>query len=70
MVETDVLRSRFFLHLSRLVCSLLLVSALVSGCARSTQSALEQASEAWDSGDYEIAAAKFERYLKNNPTGP
>ena len=67
MIETKVLRARS-LHLSRLIGLLLAGSLFISGCGRSTQSALEQATEAWDSGDYEVAAGEFERYLADNPT--
>ena len=68
MVETDLKRVRFSFGLSRLIGPLLLVSLLVTGCGGGAQGTLEQASDAWDSGDYEVAAGEFERYIANNPT--
>jgi tetratricopeptide (TPR) repeat protein len=67
VVGTD--SKEFRLELSSLVGFLLLVSVLVTGCGRSGQGKLEQAADAWDAGNYEVAAGEFERYIANNPTG-
>ena len=50
---------------------LLLFATLIfaSGCRRSTEQALERAREAWDSGDYAVAAEEYEGYIERNPTG-
>lgn len=41
----------------------------VSACRRNTEQALEHARQAWDSGDYDVAAEDYERYIERNPTG-
>jgi tetratricopeptide (TPR) repeat protein len=50
---------------------LLLLGALLlaSACKRNTEQALEHAQEAWDAGDYLVAAEEYEGYLERNPTG-
>jgi tetratricopeptide (TPR) repeat protein len=50
-----------------LVSFALLISA--GGCRRSTEQALERAREAWDSGDYGVAAEEYEGYIERNPEG-
>ena len=40
-----------------------------SGCKRNTGQVLERAREAWDSGDYALAAEEYEAYIERNPTG-
>lgn len=47
----------------------LLLASLISGCRRNTEQALERASEAWDSGNYSVAAEEYEGYIERNPTG-
>jgi tetratricopeptide (TPR) repeat protein len=42
---------------------------LAVACKRNTEQALEHAREAWDSGDYRVAAEEYEGYLERNPTG-
>jgi tetratricopeptide (TPR) repeat protein len=56
--------------LSLFALLLLLASLLLAGaCKRNTEQALEHAREAWDSGDYRVAAEEYEAYLERNPTG-
>ena len=38
-------------------------------CKRSTGDTLQQAADAWDSGDYKLAAEEYERYIERNPSG-
>lgn len=40
-----------------------------AACRRTSDEALAQASEAWDSGDYELASEEYENYLRENPSG-
>lgn len=42
---------------------------LVSACRRDAEQSLMRAVEAWDSGDYQVAAEEYERYLSQRPTG-
>jgi len=50
--------------------ALLLMAVLAAGACRSaSESALQRASEAWDSGDYEQAADLYEHYLEHYPDG-
>ena len=49
-----------------LVC-LILLAVLVVGCSRDVEQSLERAVEAWDSGDYQLAAEEYERYLEKDP---
>src|SRR5215216_940295 len=56
-----------FYFLALLIFLSLLISA--SGCKRNREQALERAREAWDSGDYAIAAEEYEGYIERNPTG-
>jgi tetratricopeptide (TPR) repeat protein len=60
------------LFLSRLVaCSslvcLILLAVLAAGCSRDVEQSLDRAVEAWDSGDYQLAADEYERYLEKDP---
>jgi tetratricopeptide (TPR) repeat protein len=48
---------------------LLAVSLLAGACRYSSESALQRASDAWDSGDYEQAAEMYEHYLERYPDG-
>jgi tetratricopeptide (TPR) repeat protein len=41
---------------------------VVSGCRRDAEQSLTHAVEAWDSGDYKLAAEEYERYLYQSPT--
>ena len=43
--------------------------AMLGGCARSVEQSLTRAAEAWDAGDYKLAAEEYERYLYQYPTG-
>ena len=43
--------------------------ALAVACKRGATSTLEQATAAWDAGDYAQAAEAYERYLYQHPTG-
>lgn len=51
----------------------LLISGLIvlsgSACRRDADQSLTRAVEAWDSGDYKLAAEEYERYLYQRPTG-
>lgn len=51
----------------------LLISALMvvfgAACRRDAEQSLTRAVEAWDSGDYKLAAEEYERYLYQRPTG-
>jgi tetratricopeptide (TPR) repeat protein len=38
-----------------------------AGCRRTNDEALKHANEAWDSGDYELAAEEYEGYLREDP---
>ena len=49
-----------------IVCLLLL---LALNCHRDAEQSLARAAEAWDSGDYKLAAEEYERYLYQRPTG-
>src|SRR5256885_13478390 len=49
-----------------IACSMLV---LVSACRRDAEQSLTRAVEAWDSGDYKLAAEEYERYLYQHPTG-
>jgi tetratricopeptide (TPR) repeat protein len=40
-----------------------------AGCRRNTEHSLRAAAEAWDGGDYELAAEEYEQYLKRDPAG-
>jgi tetratricopeptide (TPR) repeat protein len=40
-----------------------------TACRRDTERGLEHAREAWDSGDYRVAAEEYESYLERNPAG-
>jgi tetratricopeptide (TPR) repeat protein len=68
--ERDLKRLRLYFQRSLVVCLLILPGVLTDACGRSGKSSLKHASEAWDSGDYEVAAQEYERYLSENPTGP
>ncbi len=54
-----------------LVCLLIsgLMVVFVSACRRDAEQSLTRAVEAWDSGDYKVAAEEYERYLYQRPTG-
>ena len=55
------------LALSLLFC-LMLVAILSGACHRDVEQSLGRAAEAWDSGDYKLAAEEYERYLEQDPT--
>jgi tetratricopeptide (TPR) repeat protein len=57
--------------LSRLCLALLAASLLTfaASCKRDAGQSLKRASEAWDSGDYKLAAEEYEQYLERNPAG-
>jgi tetratricopeptide (TPR) repeat protein len=52
-----------------LACLLMLMVVFVSACRRDAEQSLTRAVEAWDSGDYKLAAEEYERYLSQRPTG-
>lgn len=52
---------------SLLVC-LILVAMLGGACHRDVEQSLGRAGEAWDSGNYKLAAEEYERYLERDPT--
>jgi len=39
-------------------------------CKRSSGQAIERAASAWDSGDYQLAADEYEKFLRQQPEGP
>jgi tetratricopeptide (TPR) repeat protein len=47
----------------------LMLASLGGACHRDASQSLTRAVEAWDSGDYKLAAEQYERYLYQNPTG-
>jgi tetratricopeptide (TPR) repeat protein len=53
----------------RIVALILLcvLSSLLFGCSRDVEQSLERAVEAWDSGNYKLAAEEYERYLEKDP---
>ena len=53
---------------SLLLC-LILVLMVGGACHRDVEQSLTRAVEAWDSGDYKLAAEEYERYLYQNPMG-
>jgi tetratricopeptide (TPR) repeat protein len=48
------------------VC-LILVAVLAGACHRDVEQSLVRAAEAWDSGNYKLAAEEYERYLEKDP---
>ena len=46
----------------------MLVVILAGACHRDVEQSLGRALEAWDSGNYKVAAEEYERYLEQNPT--
>ena len=57
-------------RLTRLVLFCLIVAAMLAGaCRRDVGQSLVRAVEAWDSGDYKLAAEEYERYLEQYPAG-
>ena len=53
---------------SLLLC-LMLLALLGGACRRDVGQSLTRAMEAWDSGDYKLAAEEYERYLYQYPAG-
>jgi len=49
------------------VLCVLLASLLGLACSRDVEQSLERAVEAWDSGNYKLAAEEYERYLEKEP---
>lgn len=47
--------------------SLMLVAVLSGGCGRDVEQSFTRAVEAWDSGNYRVAAEEYERYLEKDP---
>lgn len=45
-----------------------LASVMAGGCHRDVDRSLTRAVEAWDAGDYKVAAEEYERYLYQRPT--
>jgi tetratricopeptide (TPR) repeat protein len=45
------------------------IALLLAACSQSAKQSRERAAEAWDSGDYKLAAEEYERYLSQNPAG-
>jgi len=48
---------------------LLCFLATAGGCRRNVEESLTRAVEAWDAGDYKMAAEEYERYLAEYPSG-
>jgi tetratricopeptide (TPR) repeat protein len=56
--------------LKTIICFAVIVCVLsIAACQRSDEQSLRAATEAWDSGDYKVAAEEYERYIASNPTG-
>jgi tetratricopeptide (TPR) repeat protein len=55
-------------RLDPLFLLLLITAMIVSGCHRDIERSLARAVEAWDSGDYNLAAEEYERYLQQRPS--
>jgi TolA-binding protein len=49
--------------------SLILLAILTGGCHRDVERSLARAVEAWDSGNYSLAAEEYEHYLERGPAG-
>ena len=52
-----------------LLLLVVLLFAFAVSCKRGTEHSLQQASDAWDSGDYKLAAEEYEQYIERNPSG-
>ena len=52
-----------------LLILIVLLFAFVVSCKRTTEHTLQQASDAWDSGDYKLAAEEYEQFIERNPSG-
>jgi tetratricopeptide (TPR) repeat protein len=52
-----------------LLALLLLLAGAGPGCGRKVDESLTRAVEAWDAGDYKMAAEEYERYLAQYPSG-
>lgn len=48
---------------------LILAALLAISCSRDAEQSLERAVEAWDSGNYKLAAEEYERFLEKHPAG-
>ena len=57
---------RFAAPFTLVIC--LAFSAFTVGCKRDVGQSLERAVEAWDAGDYKLAAQEYEHYLSLDPT--
>jgi tetratricopeptide (TPR) repeat protein len=62
-------KSASLFSLSHLFFFITLLFAFTVSCKRSTEHTLQQASDAWDSGDYKLAAEEYEQYIERNPSG-
>ena len=47
-------------------CISLILLTVAVGCGRDVEQSLQRAVEAWDSGDYKLAAEEYERYLEKD----
>jgi len=68
-LRRNLKRVRAYFQISGLSCLLVFLFVLAA-CGRSSKGSLKHASEAWDSGDYELAAREYEQYIAAYPTGP
>jgi tetratricopeptide (TPR) repeat protein len=66
-----LLYSAVTVMVSRSLVSLAIILSLglLISCGESSEQNLRRAAEAWDSGDYSVAAEEYEQYLAVNPTG-
>jgi tetratricopeptide (TPR) repeat protein len=46
-----------------------LTLVMFGGQSRDASQALKRAADAWDAGDYKLAAEEYERYIESNPAG-
>ena len=50
-----------------LLLLLIFAATLAGGCSRDVEQSHDRAVEAWDSGDYKLAAEEYERFLEKDP---
>ena len=67
--ESASLFPSFPFPFSPLLLLIVLLFAFAVSCKRTTEHTLQQALDAWDSGDYKLAAEEYEQYIERNPSG-
>lgn len=61
--------SRRCVRLRLIVCLSFSAALLAAACKQDSENIVGRAVEAWDLGDYKLAAERYELYLYRNPTG-